>query len=140
MDFTKCRISKKHKKICVCENNRKFCIDNRNEILIGQVTVDGCLLNDDTEKCDFLFELASKSEVYYVELKGSNIQKAYNQLVTTYKICKKAHKSFNTKRSFIVASRVPRSGPKVQELKIKMMKSFSMQLSVATNSHTVVVD
>ena len=136
MNFDKCREIKKDKIITVQENKRKYTIRNQSEVEISIIIVDGCLIEDNKEKCDFLFEINSISEVHYVELKGADIQKAYNQIVATVKACKNEHEVFLSKRGFIVASRVPKSGPQVQVLKKKMLKDCSTQLFVATNRHT----
>jgi len=74
----------KNKIIAVSENTRRFEIRNDKSKFVNKVRVDGCLIDDNRECCDYLFEIdKSISLVIYVELKGSDIQKAYNQLIAT---------------------------------------------------------
>ena len=136
MNFDQCREKIKNKIISVKENSRVFIIHNNAEIEVSKVTVDGCLMNESQQKCDYLFEIDLKNEVIYVELKGENIQKAYDQLVSTIIFCESEHRE-KSKVCFIIASRVPKAGPQIQVLKKKMLQSLSTQLFVSTNRGTV---
>jgi len=49
-----------------------------------KVSVDGCLVSDDTPRCDEVFEVGSPIiHAYYVEYKGTDIVKAEKQLWST---------------------------------------------------------
>jgi len=129
MNFEKCSKDIKKKIIAVSENTRKFEIRNDNSRSVNKVRVDGCLIDDNRERCDYLFEIDKL--VIYVELKGSDIQKAYNQLIATIGYCKHRHDK-SVKECYIVASRVPRAGTDIQTLKKKMANTHKIQLFVKT--------
>jgi len=136
MDFNECRKNTNQKIISVSENKRNFTIINTKQLRINIIRVDGCLIVDNsTKRCDYLFELEAMNEVLYVELKGKNIVKAYEQLTATIKACSDEHNGL-LRKGFIVASRVPRSGPQIQILKKQMSKTLAVQLYVSTNKHT----
>jgi hypothetical protein len=73
-----------------------------------RIAVDGCLIADDTvKKCDFVFRRCSNSDLYFVELKGTRIEVAFEQILATLvhfksKITLEKSKVFG----FIVSSRV----------------------------------
>lgn len=133
MNFEDC--STKHNKplIVVEENGRKFTIQNPLRNLVVEVRVDGCLISDKRERCDFLFEIGQDCHcVIYLELKGSDIEKAYNQLIATIGYTKEKYKT-SKKVCHIVASRVPKAGPKIQNLKTSMVKKYQILLQVDTD-------
>lgn len=93
-----------------------------------------CLIDEQIEKCDYLFEIYDKVNiilVIYVELKGKDIKKAYDQLVSTIKYCQDKHNQFK-KECHVVASRVPKAGTELQVLK----KNLSTQYKIALYVHT----
>ncbi len=127
-----CRCTTNDKIIVVSENKRKFTLVNPDCKSIEKIKVDGCLIDDNRERCDYLFEIDCPCELaIYLELKGRNIEKAYSQLVSTLGYLSSSHSSLK-RECHIVASRVPRAGPKVQELKAKLAKSHKVKLVVHT--------
>jgi len=136
MNFKKCSEEIKKKIIAVSENTRKFEIRNDNSRSVNKVRVDGCLIDDNRERCDYLFEIDKL--VIYVELKGSDIQKAYNQLIATIGYCKHRHDK-SVKECYIVASRVPRAGTDIQTLKKKMSSTHKVQLFVKTQKAEITI-
>jgi len=136
MDFEKCTTKRTDKIIAVSEHGRKFTIQNDGKISVNQVKVDSCLINDDRKRCDYLFEIEGKIFVIYLELKGKHIDKAYEQLVATMGYCLERHERFE-KKCYIVASRVPKDGQKVQNLKIKMRRSYKARLHIATREEKI---
>ncbi|NJO15829.1 MAG: hypothetical protein HC877_08800 [Thioploca sp.] len=136
MNFEKCTETIHHKVIPVEENKRKFIIENNHAKKVNKVKVDGCLIDDQREKCDYLFEIYDDVKlniilVIYVELKGKDVKKAYNQLVSTIKFCEDKHKRFK-RECYIVASRVPKAGTEIQVLK----KNLSTHYQIAFYVHT----
>lgn len=125
--------------IPVKENSRRFQIKNNTSKTVNIIHVDGCLIGivSPEKRCDYVFEVletdsSRASIVLYVELKGRCIQHAYEQIVATLNYLKSKHSNINDKRAFIVASRVPRGGAKVQNLKLRLAKSHKIQLTVKT--------
>ncbi len=130
MDFVRCTEESRNKKVTVTEKRKKFVILNSKKNRIRKVQVDGCLIDDDRERCDYLCEIYKPSSlVFYVELKGKGIEKAISQLGATLGYCKTVHSGME-KRCYIVSSRVPQSGPKVQVLKKRFLQTHGVQLII----------
>lgn len=65
----------------VCEQQSQVTFHNPNLRTIQQVKVDGCVFKDnDGRKCDYLVNVAETNISVFVELKGSDIDEAYQQL------------------------------------------------------------
>lgn len=118
------------KTITVEENKRKFIIDNKRSLSVNHVKVDGHLIKSGC-RCDHLFEIECLTKVFYVELKGSDIKHALEQLTATIKFCKEFHKSF-LKECFIVCSRVPKETASTQVLKVRLSKD-GIKLRISSN-------
>ena len=135
-----CNIYNHNPIISVSENKMTFTICNSSRVGVNKVTVDGCYMSSSSKKCDFLFEIISSedevSKVYYVELKGRNIEHAIEQLISTMSFCKTEHRGIY-KECHIVCSRVPKAGPESQIFKSKFLKATSVQLFINTRIHTV---
>jgi len=138
MDFEKCSEVSTHSLIVVAENKRKFTLRNSAKLPVRKVLVDGCLITDNTRlRCDYLFEIGKKCHcAVYLELKGSDIGQAFDQLVATIGQIVERHKTANLV-CHIVASRVPRAGPSVQNLKLRMARKYKALLLVGTNEVTI---
>ena len=140
MDFKRCSEDLQHSLTVVEENGRKFTIHNQKKKRIKKVQVDGCLVNDKRQRCDYLFEIEQVCHcVIYLELKGSDIEHAFNQLAATMKYLERRHQTL-TKVCHIVASRVPRAGPKVQNLKLQMARKHKALLFVDTQEANVNIE
>lgn len=132
MNFDRCSHVSNAPIIVTEENGRIFRIQNSGRKTVRKVTVDGCLINDRRIRCDYFFELVlTKEQVIYLELKGSDIEHAVEQLVATIGYCTARHKE-HKKECHIVASRVPRAGAKVQNLQVMMAKRHETLLHVGT--------
>jgi len=127
--------------VSVSENKRTFKIINNSSHNINKVIVDGCYIATGS-KCDFLFEIINNHsniiDVFYVELKGSDIPHAIEQLENTINNCTHIHGRYN-KSSYIVASKFPKSGTASQVLKKKFKKNNNMQLYINTKIKEVTI-
>jgi hypothetical protein len=84
MNYKDCTTKTKDPNILVRERKSRFRILNPSNKNIEKVKVDGCLITGNQEKrCDWLFALPADQRVLYVELKGSDIEKAAEQLEAT---------------------------------------------------------
>ena len=91
-----------------------------------RVNVDDCLLTQSEKtgkKCDFLFYRCKTKDCFFVELKGQDISRAFEQITTTIKLLKKEldvekHQCFG----FVSASKV--SIPNFSSVKQKFEKEF----------------
>ena len=137
MDYGNCANQTTNKLITASEHNRKLTIKNPSAKVVRKIKVDGCLIVDSSKRCDYMFEIIDNAasdkicSVIYVELKGRHIKEAYGQLVATIDRFIDDHRGIK-KGCHIVASRVPRTGPEVQQLKIEMLRKKQAQLTVST--------
>jgi hypothetical protein len=144
MDYGKCAEISTNKIITAKENSMRFNINNPSGKLVTKIKVDGCVITDDSKRCDYMFEITdiarSKNicRVIYLELKGRHIQEAYVQLVTTIDRFIIEHRSCK-KECHIVSSKVPMTAADVQQLKIKMLKNKQAALIVSTTQAFVTV-
>ena len=143
MDYGNCATQTTHERITAKENGRKLTIVNPSGKVVRKIEVDGCLPIESGLRCDYMFEiddLASKVIywVIYLELKGCDIEKAYNQLVATIDRFIVEHHGIK-KECHIVASRVPKASPKVQQLKIRLLKEKRAVLIVSTDQAFVTI-
>jgi len=139
MDYGNCATQTTHKRITAEENRRKLTINNPSAKVIRKIKVDGCLIIDSGKRCDYMFEIDDlASQVIYLELKGCDIEKAYTQLVATIDRFIVEHRGIK-KECHIVASRVPKAGPKVQQLKIRLLKEKKATLIVNTDQAFIAI-
>lgn len=137
MDFTACSETLRNKIVTASENNRKLIINNLSEKKIDKIKVDGCLITDHRVRCDYMFEIDRPLiKVIYLELKGCDIKKAYDQLYETISIFEKRHQGLE-KECHIVASRVPKAGPQIQQYKTQLLKNKKAKLIVSTIKATI---
>lgn len=132
MTNNNCSTTSKARIISATENRRRFEILNPEKTPVTKILIDGCLINDHRERCDFLFEIGEQCHhAIYVELKGADVRKAYSQIEATLIALKPRHNQCRI-LCFIVASRVPRASPSVQQLTIKLAREHKAQLKVGT--------
>ena len=100
----------------------------------------GLLLEFDNEmqKCDYTFIRCAKSDYYFVELKGSDIEKAYNQIVSTITYFKTHYKITHDKTyAFIASSSAPRAADQ-RFLRLKeefKKKKIGVEINRQTNHY-----
>ena len=103
------------------ENKMRFEIVNKDKKEIKVCQVDGCLLQTDGKKCDYLFLFSNRALL--VELKGRDRNHAFLQLIETAEAL--GSNSFDGKvEAFIVSSRVPRVDTKFQTNSAKLRKRY----------------
>jgi len=135
----KCNEVSKNKIVTASENRRTFIINNKSRLTINKVTVDGCYISKGV-KCDYLFEIIDNEikNVFYVELKGKDIEHALDQLETTLKHCISIHKKFD-RSCYIVASRVPKTTTSTQKQKKEFKRKNGVMLYIDTKQKEVFV-
>jgi hypothetical protein len=94
--ISRCNNASTNKIVVVSENKRTFRIKNNSLFLINAVTVDPCYISEGL-RCDYLFEIINIepdeviNKVLYVELKGSDVEHAVDQLEATINFCRSIH-------------------------------------------------
>lgn len=67
----------------VCSDQKcstTFIYENKNADMLSKYSIDGCLIADEGAKCDFLHLKCTKSKSYFIELKGSDLIRAVEQI------------------------------------------------------------
>lgn len=137
MSFGACANNSNNPLITAQAHGRQLVIHNPAGKQISKVEVDGCVVTDNSLRCDYLFEVdAPMAKVIYLELKGKDVDRAYAQLCATMDRFAARHRGIS-KDCHIVASRVPKAGPKVQVMKVKMLKNYQARLFVNTTKHEI---
>lgn len=119
-DFGSCSEPTNFTKILLKDNKNKseFIGYNPDKKDILNITVDGCLIKDGI-KCDYLLIEKEKHVACFIELKGSDINHAYQQLETTIKSINNQPKYISAKFkkifAFIVSTRFPSGSTDTQK-------------------------
>lgn len=115
----------------VCDedgNDRKITFLNPKGYSVIKVKVDGCYIKDQRQnKCDWLV-IANHVE-HFVELKGANLPQADIQLTATIERLSLDAKN-REKYAFVIVTRVPKQGVRVQDLQAKYRKRYNARLVV----------
>ncbi len=137
--YTRCSRKRVDSIVAVEERKRKFIIRNTKRREIYQVTVDGCFPISSI-KCDYLFEVPELNKVFYVELKGSDVNHALEQLMATmqYQFFSSKHTSCE-KNCIVVSSRVPQMDPSIQRLIKKCRTQFRATLIIKNQKFEISV-
>lgn len=128
-----------HPSIVCSEKGMRYELINDNRSCVKKIIIDDCLITNKTiQKCDYAILLCNSEICCFIELKGSDITHACDQILHTYgqltdlvKKCKKIY-------ARIIPSRCPtpniRSRPR--ELLRNLCKSNKGDLKIQTNNLT----
>jgi hypothetical protein len=115
----------------VSENGKRFeVLANEN---FTKLRIDNCLIKSNLiEKCDFGIIRHSNGEFYFIELKGGNVQKAFNQIVSTINFFQEnlKHIPKENRFGFIISSKVPKAGVSANTLKQEFAKKYGRILEI----------
>ncbi|MDN4164435.1 hypothetical protein QWY31_02925 [Cytophagales bacterium LB-30] len=111
------------------ENGKQFRIEKPNNVELCKVQIDGCLIqNQAVDKCDYLFKICQSNQIFLVELKGTDVIHAVNQITSTYdQIRNKIDEPPINYKGFIISSSVPRAAEqnfRKQQEKVLKQKGF----------------
>lgn len=97
------------RKICVAEENgKKYQLNNKSGITIKKVKVDKCLEQKVNEKrCDFLIEAKELKRVFFIELKGADLNKAVTQIHSSIVYLKSEFKNYKIDARIVGSKDVP---------------------------------
>jgi hypothetical protein len=111
----KCEECRCDTKIVLQENKSKITFLNPNQDKILTIKVDGCAISDnETLRCDYALIPSDEVEIY-VELKGSDIVHAVEQIESTIRLLSDNPQKIK-KLCFVVSTRVPRQTTSIQQL------------------------
>ncbi|MBD2277742.1 MAG: hypothetical protein HEQ13_18430 [Dolichospermum sp. DEX189] len=121
MDLDKCSEKINYKNILIEEKkSSKIIFANENLIEVTKVQVDDCL-DIQGVKCDWVLIINEPYIEIYIELKGSEVEHAFDQIKNTIKIVSKNYKTV-LKYCYIITTRCPINSAQIQ-VKAKSFKS-----------------
>lgn len=136
-DFGDCEKIRKDSKIVITDpgsgNNRsKFRLENPKKSKIKVILVDNCVIKQGM-RCDYLVIVPGKNESsdgqeIYIELKGSDVKHAVEQLATT--IQKLTNNISASKLCFIASTKCPINSTQIQNIKKKFKQKYKAKLTI----------
>jgi hypothetical protein len=104
-------------------------VENKEELDTHHMLIDGCVIVSG-ERCDHYLKITHelKSSHLFVELKGSDVEKAVNQIVTTIKSGAVPMNRNEKKYGAIVSTRNPLNSTETSRLKKKMLMAEKLSL------------
>lgn len=125
-DFAKCtKIDDDRPQVVLKENKSEYRAQNADKKKVQVFNVDGCLLDDEVKKCDYLFLVGNSAR--FIELKGVRFEDAIEQIISTVNVLMPGlQKEHSTACSIIVSTRTPKIiNPKKWENLKKLMKRYN---------------
>ncbi|GEN76694.1 hypothetical protein [Chryseobacterium hagamense] len=62
------------------KSSTKYIYKNNKKDELSKYRIDGCIINDNGSKCDYILINCTKKKVFFIELKGSDLVKAIEQI------------------------------------------------------------
>jgi hypothetical protein len=128
-----CTEKTKNKIIVFEEKRSRLTVLNTDQSEVVKVVVDGCQINDDSLRCDYMF-LANETE-HYVELKGKSISRGIKQLRSTIDQLSVDKKNVR-KVSFVICTSNPMLNASIQVEKAKFRKHYNSDLTIIKSGNT----
>lgn len=139
MDFDRCTTVTKGKCVVVQEKKSRFELINKKGLEVKKVQVDGCLIRDHREKCDWIISLeAPTKRAMFIELKGKDIDKAISQLKATLSHTKSKYDQYQ-RECYAVTTRIPKHGTTTRRKCMDFHKATKTTLSIKNLRITVEV-
>lgn len=110
------------------ENKRKIIFLNPQRLEYKKVQVDGCAINDKSMRCDKLLVSADEHEERYVELKGTDVIHAIDQLEATIV---RLGEFGDNRHSYVISTNVaPLYTTKIQQKALYFKRKYQSDLVV----------
>lgn len=128
--MTKCRTISKNKIFTFKEQRSVLNLENVDQVDSVKIIVDGCAINDDGIKCDYL-HIAKEIEMY-IELKGQDLIHAMKQIERTIKMLS-TNVQKQKKISYIICTRSPLASTEIQNYDRKFREKFNSKLIIKSS-------
>ena len=125
-----CRKISSQKLFVYQEMRSKLILENVDSIESTSITVDGCEINDDTIRCDFMH--IAKGIEFYIELKGQDLEHALEQIKSTI-LRLSSNIVKGNKVSYIICTRSPMTSSEIQNYKLEFRKKFNSKLEIKSS-------
>lgn len=139
MNLSDCEEITNNKKIPVKSKICQFILLNPKQLDVCKISMDDCSCLKKIKRCDYIFEIKSILLAIYVELKGTNLEKACEQLASTMKCFSKRHIKFDSS-CYLICSRVPKQTPQKLNIEKKFFREHGVRLRVKCRSYEYTVD
>ncbi len=122
-----CIVRHNKKLFNVQEQRSKVIFHNPNQYDVQEITVDGCVITEGL-RCDHLILVDEAEVTVFVELKGSDVKHAVEQLEASHKALREHCK---TNIFWIISStRCPLASTEIQILTLRVRRSFKAELKI----------
>ena len=128
----KCVKVTNNKIISFKEQKSSFVLNNQKSRDIEIHHVDGCVITNGI-RCDWMVIDKQSEREIYIELKGTDLDHAFDQLKETIRKLTKDPK--NIKRALIICTRSPMSSSQIQIMQKSIFQSHRAKLDVKTSEH-----
>ncbi|ENN2390376.1 hypothetical protein [Vibrio alginolyticus] len=136
MNYNGCTTVDSSSIIKVSEKKSSFSIENKNRSDVKKLAVDGCLITDNRERCDWIiYQDTPKKQAFYVELKGCDVQKGISQLSATVKTTKAQFSDYK-KECYLISTRVPSHSPALARKKMQFNKDTGLTVNITNQRCT----
>ncbi|GBF81501.1 hypothetical protein [Aphanothece sacrum] len=128
MNFDECSENINHKSILIQDKKgkSKFYLENKSQLMITKIIVDGCL-NITGKKCDYLITIDHPLIEIYIELKGRRVDEAIKQIENTIQQVSK-NKYTGTKFCYIVHTKCLLTTQEIQNYTKTFKKNYNATL------------
>lgn len=127
-----CRTTSKNKIFTFKEQRSTLILENIDQVESTKIHVDGCEINDNGLKCDFL-HIAKDTEMY-IELKGQDLSHAMLQIERTMeKLSSNLQKQ--AKISYIICTRSPLSSTEIQNYDRQFRIKYNSKLIIKSSPY-----
>jgi len=132
-----CILQTNSKMIVFRENKSEFRIENKAQRQVEKHQVDGCLISNGI-KCDWLLIDSETRKEAYIELKGSDVEHAINQIVASAKSLSKT--PADKKLGYVICTKSPLNSTEIQRHTKALLQHHKIMLRVRKTVHTESID
>ena len=132
---TRCIENKNERVCCVRENKSSLYIYNNRRVPISLVTVDGCAIHEGC-RCDYLIKIDGKE--HYIELKGKDIEHAFDQLISSIRRLSEVQKT--SIYCYIITTRSPKETTSTQRKKKELKNHCDNSPVIKNRKHCVSIE
>lgn len=128
-----CKTTSRNKIFTFKEQRSSLVLNNINGVSSIKIHVDGCEINDNDIRCDYL-HIANDVEMY-IELKGQDILHALKQIERTMKLLSSDLQK-KPKISYIICTRSPLSSTEIQGFERQFRSKYNSKLVVKSSPYS----
>ena len=128
------------------KNPQTLRFNNSKEFDVIEVVVDSGLIASGQQcKCDFFLYVSdpnySECREHYIELKGTDLEHAIEQISETIKFLENNYSSTskNKRKGYIICNRCPMTDTQTQRFHLKMRKQFGLELKIQSRKYDATI-